>query len=150
MAKIIAGDNVLQNWRWCHVGIGDTSRCGFNHGDMPHLLLTEEQLNSSCQNSIDYTFAVAKATLTVTADDDATRVYGEDLKFTTQEIIPSLKDSSLGNDAPGIDTLQHLIPTASTSNVDTYVLSVGGGADDNYSFTYVTGTLTITAAANYR
>ena len=27
----------------------------------------------------------------------------------------------------------------------TYVLSVGGGADDNYSFTYVTGSLTITA-----
>ena len=71
-------DNVLQNWRCCHSSgwrpdAGSiTVTATFTPDVAPAELFSE--------NSIDYTFSVAKAELTVTADDDATRVYGEDPK----------------------------------------------------------------------
>ena len=80
----------------------------------------------------------------MTADDDATRVYGEDPKVydnTDYEIAGFVLGDAIGDleTEPSISD-----PTSSASNVDTYVLSVGGGADSNYSFTYVSGALTIT------
>ena len=97
------------------------------------------------ENSIDYTFSVAKAVLTVTADDDATRVYGEDPKVYDNTDY-TIAGFVLGDDITDLETQPSISdPTSSASNVDTYVLSVGGGADDNYSFTYVSGSLTITA-----
>ena len=63
----------------CRHGYSWNSRCGFNRCDC--------YIHTSCwstdlygENSINYAFSVAKAVLTVTADDDATRVYGEDPK----------------------------------------------------------------------
>jgi hypothetical protein len=96
-------------------------------------------------NSINYTFSVAKAVLTVTADDDATRVYADDPKVYDNTDY-TIAGFVLGDDIDDLETQPSISdPTSSASNVGNYVLSVGGGADDNYSFTYVSGSLTITA-----
>ena len=98
-------------------------------------------------NTISYTFAVAKATLAVTANDQ-NRSFGDDLPVYDAGDYTITEGFVLGQDAAVIDTPPGIIdPTAKTSNVGDYTLSVGGGADDNYDFAYTTGTLTIAAAA---
>ncbi|OGV67019.1 MAG: hypothetical protein A3K19_29635 [Lentisphaerae bacterium RIFOXYB12_FULL_65_16] len=92
--------------------------------------------------TVDRTLTVAKANLTVTADNKS-RNYGDaNPAFTLQYA------GWVGSDDPGvIDAL----PTAGsnatvTSPVGTYAITPSGGTDNNYTFTYVNGTLSITAA----
>jgi len=97
-------------------------------------------------------FEVTKATLTVTADAQ-TKVYGE----ANPELTFKYSGWKNSDDELVLDTK----PTANTtvdetSPVDTYTgaITVSGGVDDNYSFTYVPAdfevtqaTLTVTADA---
>ena len=72
-------------------------------------------------NSIDYTFSVAKAVLTVTADDDETRVYGEDPKVYDNTQITAIEGFALGDAIGDLETEPSISdPTSSASNVDTY------------------------------
>lgn len=85
---------------------------------------------------------VAKASLTVTAAD-ATRQYGAS--------NPSFSvnySGLLGGDTPaGLTTAPAATSAATASSpAGTYTISASGGVSDNYSFTYVSGTLTVTAA----
>ena len=81
--------------------------------------------------------------LTATADDK-TRVYGE----ANPAFTVSYAGFVNGNDASVLDTA----PIAScaadaTVAAGAYPIAVAGGVDDNYSFAYVPGTLTVTPAA---
>jgi hypothetical protein len=93
--------------------------------------------------NVDQTFEVAKTALVVTAQN-ATRTYGTanpPLTFTYDGFVSS-------DTASDID----FAPTASTtalpaSNVSSYPITVTDGLDNNYTFTYVAGTLQITPAS---
>lgn len=91
---------------------------------------------------VNGTLTINKAPLTATVNNQ-TRVYGAvDPAFTI-----SYTGFVNGDDAADID----LPPTASTtalvnSPVGNYPITATGGVDNNYSFTYVAGTLTITKA----
>ena len=82
---------------------------------------------------------VTKKTLTVTADDKA-RLYGEDNPPSTISY-----DGFVNGDDAGDLATPPIATCAATpaSPVGTYPITVGGGADDNYAFAYVEGTLTV-------
>lgn len=100
-------------------------------------------------NSLGYGFSflsgdlgVTKALLTVTADDQS-RVYGEANPAFTG-VITGYK---LGETIAVLDTAPGYATAATnSSDAGTYAIAGSGGADGNYSFTYVNGTLTITKA----
>ncbi|MFM7329153.1 MAG: MBG domain-containing protein, partial [Bacteroidota bacterium] len=85
---------------------------------------------------------VAKAVLTVTAENKS-RDYGE--------VNPALTYNYSGfknsESASVIDTAPTATTTATvTSNVGTYPITASGGTDNNYTFSYTAGTLTVTKA----
>ena len=95
--------------------------------------------------SISYatgTLSVTPATLTITADDK-TKVYGA--------AVPALTASYSGfvngDDASGLTT-QPVLATSATaaSGVGTYTITASGAASSNYTISYVSGTLTVSAA----
>jgi gliding motility-associated-like protein len=86
-----------------------------------------------------FTLDVAKAVLTVTANDNS-RSYGDSNPAFTFSITGFLN----GDDANDLD----VAPTASTtataaSDVGNYVITVSGGSDDVYDFSYQAGQFTI-------
>ncbi|MEO1100186.1 MAG: MBG domain-containing protein, partial [Bacteroidota bacterium] len=83
---------------------------------------------------------VNQAILTVTADDRS-RTYGSSNPALTVSYLGFVN----GDDASDLTTA----PTASTaatvtSDVGGYAITASGGVDDNYTFNYVDGTLTVT------
>ena len=95
--------------------------------------------------TISYTagaLTVTPVVLTVTADNKS-KVYGANVPALTV----SYSGFVLGDDSGDLNTK----PTASTSatkssSVGNYDITASGGADNNYSFSYVKGTLNITKA----
>ncbi len=90
----------------------------------------------------DGTLTVNQATLTVTADDQS-KTYGD--------ANPSLTLTYSGFQNGDDETSLTTAPTASTtanatSSVGTYVITASGGVDDNYTFSYTDGTLTVNQA----
>jgi hypothetical protein len=91
---------------------------------------------------VDRSIAVGKAMLTAKAHD-ATRVYGTPNSAFTIQYTGFVN----GDTAAVIDTAPAATTLATpTSDVGTYPITVAGGADDNYTFTYASGVLTITPA----
>jgi hypothetical protein len=96
---------------------------------------------------------ITKATLTVTADNN-TRIYGEaDPAFTFQYSGFKYSDDETVIDTPPTVTTNAVI----TSPVSSYNLIPANGLDNNYDFSYLNGTysitkatLTVTAANNSR
>ena len=85
-------------------------------------------------------FTVNKILLTVTADD-ATKPYLSPLPVFTFSITGFVNNE----DASVIDQLPTPITTASDlSDVGIYPISLTGGSDNNYSFSFINGLLTIT------
>ncbi len=98
--------------------------------------------NYNSAPNVDRSFTVAKATLVVTASD-ATRVYG------TPNPAFSVTYNGFvnGNTAAVLDTAPVALSLAdASSNVGAYPITAGGGFDDSYAFSYVAGSLQITAA----
>lgn len=91
---------------------------------------------------VQQTLTVNKATLTATADNKS-RVYGDaNPTFTiTYTGYKNSESSSVIDTSPAATTTATL-----TSNVGNYNIVPAGGTDNNYTFTYVNGTLTITKA----
>ena len=84
------------------------------------------------------TFAIAKKQLTVTAADKS-KTYGDgDPSFTF-----AYDGFVLGDDADDLDTEPSCEVAAAHSHPGEYDISCSGGADGNYSFSYVDGTLTV-------
>ncbi len=91
-----------------------------------------------------YTVTIAQAVLTVTANN-ATGTYGE-------STLPALGVSYIGfvngDDATSVTTAPTATTTATASSpAGPYTITPAGGVSSNYTFSYVTGTLTITPAA---
>jgi len=91
---------------------------------------------------VNGTLSITQAVLTATADNK-TKVYGN--------ANPALTISYSGFKGTDNSTVLDVLPTASTgatttSSVGTYTITPSGGSDNNYSFTYVNGTLSITQA----
>jgi len=86
------------------------------------------------------TFEIKKAVLTVTAAS-VTTVYGAELPNLTYQIY-----GFVGSDGPSSLTTQPVATTEATSSSapGSYHINVAGGVSQNYAFTYVAGTLTIT------
>lgn len=98
--------------------------------------------NNYTFNYVNGTLTINKATLQVTADNK-TRTYGS----ANPTFTVSYSAFVNGETASVIDTP----PTGSTTAVSTtetgnYTIFPSGGVDNNYSFNYVNGTLTITKA----
>ncbi|MEI6657512.1 MAG: LamG-like jellyroll fold domain-containing protein [Planctomycetota bacterium] len=90
---------------------------------------------------VDVTFSVAKATLTVTANDQR-MVYGAALPTLTYAI-----SGFVGNDsASGLATSPTLSTVAARTAVGTYAITAAGLADPNYTAVYVPAHLTIAPA----
>lgn len=109
-------------------GVGSTTICGNVGGDIYYTPAT------GCG-----TLTVSKKTLTVTADNK-TRPYNSDNPPFTISY-----SGWVGSDNPGVlDTPPTISCSATkTSNGGEYSIVVSGGADNNYNFNYVNGTLTI-------
>ena len=104
--------------------------------------IDRESIGNSVVTITDGTLTVTKATLTVTADNQE-REYGEEnpeLTFT----ISGWK----GSDDESVLTTQPVASTdaAADSDAGDYTITVSGGEAENYEFTYVNGTLTVTKA----
>ena len=83
---------------------------------------------------------IAPAALTVTAQD-ATRTFGS----ANPAFAVSYSGFVVGDTAASLATAPRVATTASEgSPVGTYTLKAGGGRSENYTFTYVPGTLTVT------
>ena len=100
-----------------------------------------EQFNPA--SSVEQSFTVEKASLSVTADDRAI-TYGEDL--------PALTFSYSGFVNGEEASVLHEDPQASTTagpdaDAGTYPITLSGGSDDNYAFSFTEGTLTIGQAS---
>ncbi len=90
----------------------------------------------------DGTLTVNPATLTVTAADQS-KVYGS----ANPNLTVTYSGFQNGEDAAALTTVPTAATTASnTSSVGTYAITAAGGEAANYSLTYETGTLTVTAA----
>lgn len=93
--------------------------------------------------SLDTTFVINKAMLTLKADT-LTKVYGEENPELTFELTGFVNDE----DTTAL-TKQPVIMTEATaeSAVGDYAITISGGVADNYDFSYVDATLTITPYA---
>lgn len=86
--------------------------------------------------------SISKALLTVTADDQ-TRLYGEE----NPELTVSYSGFVNGEDASVLTTLPAVSSDAGAeNNVNNYAITVGGGADENYDFSYLNGILSVNQA----
>ena len=105
--------------------------------------ITTSQVGNESYKSFSRTFTltVNKAPLTVTAND-CTKKQGED-NPTLTVIYSGFKN---GDTESSLITLPTIITTSSKdSEVGTYPITVSGAASNNYTFTYVSGTLTVVA-----
>jgi gliding motility-associated-like protein len=110
-------------------------------GSYPVILSAATDNNYDITN-VDGILTIGKVTLTVTADDKS-RIYGE----ANPVLTFSYNGFVFGNDEEVLDT----IPTASTdaiasSNTGTYTITTNEGADNNYNFISVDGSLAVTKA----
>jgi hypothetical protein len=107
-------------------------------GSFP-LTLTADNGGGS-QATADYTLVIARAPLTVTAVN-ASRPAGQ----ANPAFTVSYSGFVLGDTASVLDTAPVAASAATpASPPGQYPITVSGGSDDNYAFTYVAGTLTIT------
>ena len=96
----------------------------------------------SAADNVMISFQVAKASLTVTIDNQS-MVYGG-----SQPALSYTITGFLGTDSvESLASLPTLSTVAATSGVGTYAITSADLTDPNYAFTYVPGTLTITPAS---
>ncbi len=103
--------------------------------------ITQGTLTLGMNYTITYTgnnLTINQATLTVTADDKIMVLGGSDPVFTfTYDGLVN------GDDATVIDTPPTCSVSVAHTTLGTYPITCSGGIDNNYSFSYVAGTLTV-------
>jgi sugar lactone lactonase YvrE len=98
--------------------------------------------NYSAAANVDQSFTVAKATLTVTADNQ-TRAYG----VANPTLTVAYSGFVNSETATALTTAPTTTTTATAASIaGTYAIVPAGGVSANYAFTYVNGTLTIAPA----
>ncbi len=96
--------------------------------------------NYNAAPDVPQTLTVNKATLTVTADDK-TKIYGDPIPALTIRYSGFILTDDLGD----IDTPPVVATTGlQSSDAGSYPITISGGNDNNYTFIYIPGTLTIT------
>ncbi len=118
------------------VSIGNAANAG------THTIMIRATDNCGATTDASFTLTVNKATLTVTADNQTT-TYGD--------ADPSFTFAYAGFVSPDTASVIDTPPTCTVSvahiNVGSYPITCSGGADNNYNFSYVNGTLQINKAA---
>ena len=103
--------------------------------------ITASQAGDSTYNAasdVSQSFTIAQKPLTVTADNKSITYGSSDPPFTfTYGAFVN------GETQAVIDTAPTCAVTVPHSNAGTYPITCSGGVDDNYSFSYVAGTLTV-------
>ena len=105
--------------------------------------LTFTPINASNYNTVaeNINVAVAKASLSATADDKV-KNYGE-----TNPVFTVAYSGFVGTDNESdLDTPPTASVATASSNAGDYSIGVAGGTDNNYTFSYNTGTLTVNKA----
>jgi outer membrane protein assembly factor BamB len=111
-------------------GAGLSNVTAFQEGDSTY----------NAANDVVQSLNVNKKDLTVTADSK-TRNYGD----VNPEFIISYNGFVNGDEASCLDIVPTATTLANTSSLaGDHTITVSGGSDNNYAFTYVNGTLTIT------
>ncbi|MGZ3944179.1 MAG: putative Ig domain-containing protein, partial [Mucilaginibacter sp.] len=96
--------------------------------------------NATGTDTFIVNITVDKAVLTATANDQ-TKVYGA----ANPSLTISYSGFVNGDTQAAINTLPTASTTATTaSGVNSYAITAAGGVDNNYTFSYVAGTLTVT------
>ena len=123
--------------------VSTTATAGSGVGTYP--ITASGAVSSNSNYTISYvagTLAVTKAAVTVTAND-ATRAYGA----ANPTLTVSYAGFVNGDTAASLTTPPSVSTAAtSTSGVGTYAITPSGAVSANYTFTYVNGTLTVSAA----
>ena len=114
------------------IGAGDASVTAIQNGDGDYNPAPPVTIN----------FSIAKKVLTATADDK-TITFGDDLPEFTVSYVGFLEEDD-ETDIEGIPGTQTVATSSSDAGV--YDIEVGDGSDNNYTFEYVSGTLTIEKA----
>ena len=108
-------------------------------------VLAEQEGNDEyyAADPVEQSFTVEKAAVSITADDQAI-TYGEDLPALTSSYSGFVngEDATVLDEEPQIST--SAVPDA---DAGTYPITLSGGSDDNYTFSFTEGTLTIEQAA---
>jgi hypothetical protein len=91
---------------------------------------------------VNGTLTVTKASLTVTANNKS-RIYGDN-----NPVLDLAYSGFRGTDTKAVLDVEPTVSTSAvkTSNAGTYSITVTGGSDNNYTYTYVNGTLTVNKA----
>ena len=107
------------------------------------VVVAADQLGDDFYNaaSVAQQFTVAPAVLNVTVADQSS-VYGEAIPAPTQTITGFVNGESVAD----LITLPTLSTAPDGSGADSYAIISSGGAASNYTFNYVSGTLTIAQA----
>lgn len=130
--EIISGPIVLDNGNLNITGTGEASVKATQAGD--------DEYNEA--EPVTVNFDIAKATLTVSADDQ-TFVFGENmpgLTFTYNGFVNGEDESDLAEE-PSISSM-----ASATSDAGVYDITLSGGSADNYDFVLNNGELIITKA----
>ena len=90
---------------------------------------------------VDGTLTVSKATLTVTANDRSITYGGSDPAFTI-----TYNGFAYSDAVTDLDTAPTCGVTGAHANAGAYAIACSGGLDNNYNFSYVNGTLTVSKA----
>lgn len=120
---------------------GEATEAPINAGTY-YAIVSQSDVNYT-SDPVYVTYTINKATLTATAAD-ATRVVGEDNPAFTVNVTGFVNDETTGN-AAGYEAPIATTTADTNSEAGTYPITVSGGAATNYNFTYVPGTLTVTA-----
>ena len=102
---------------------------------------TQEGDNTYKPFEKEFTLTINKAALTIKAND-ITMTEGDEIP----ELTVSYEGFKYNDNASSLTNQPTVSTTASSSSpVGTYPITVSGAASDNYSFTYINGTLTVVA-----
>ncbi len=109
--------------------------------DVGSYAISQGSLTPGSNYTVSFTGAnmsITRATLTVTADDQTVPYSFSDPAFTFQ-----YSDFVNGDDAGDINTAPTCGVLVTHTSVGTYPIVCQGGADNNYSFSYIDGTLSV-------
>ncbi|PPC90369.1 MAG: hypothetical protein CTY35_14465, partial [Methylotenera sp.] len=125
------------------VAYGPTAVKPTNAGDYNVVATVAEDDNYLSASSAAYSFTIAKAGLTVTADDKTAVQNSSIPSFTVSYTgFVNGEDETDLITAPTADS-----PTANIAVVNNYSIVATGGVSDNYNFTYVDGSFSVTSAS---
>ena len=123
-------------------GVSTTANSSSDAGAYPIMIAPDAADDNYDFSYVDGTLSVLKAVLAVSPNDTTRRYGSANPLFTlSYEGFVNGEDESVLDTIPGATTLAD-----SLSSIGSYAISASGGSDNNYSFNFADGTLTISKA----